>query len=305
MRNSGCRTKGFTLVELLVVIGIIAILIGILLPTLGRARMSAKAVTCQSNLRSIGQGIFLYATQHKGIMPYGYWDGGAQGGAAAGHWTMLVQYALNSKYGTSWNDHAATKGDIAKVKEIFHCPEAPGTNDKRIGVSGAVHYLSHPRILPQISGITDPATGKPFQVWRLGKIKRSSEVAMIFDGPLLYDATTNLWKVQWDVPIAGRLDGAFWDKPYYFDDFTGTTKRPDQSIDITARDAGNAASVKDTNKDVPQNIMTIRFRHMKDTQANALMADGHVESFTYNSKRAPNDPGVTNFLRKNCYVNRP
>ena len=63
------RRAAFTLVELLVVIGIIALLIAILLPTLGRAREQAKRVQCQSNLRSIGQGLTIYLNQSKGLLP--------------------------------------------------------------------------------------------------------------------------------------------------------------------------------------------------------------------------------------------
>ena len=64
-----CRHSGFTLVELLVVIGIIALLIGILLPTLARARESANRLQCQSNLRSVGQALMIYLNQSKGLLP--------------------------------------------------------------------------------------------------------------------------------------------------------------------------------------------------------------------------------------------
>lgn len=69
------RSKGFTLVELLVVVGIIALLVTILMPTLGRAMELARRSICGANLNTIGKGMHIYLAEHEAF-PLLY-DGGA------------------------------------------------------------------------------------------------------------------------------------------------------------------------------------------------------------------------------------
>jgi prepilin-type N-terminal cleavage/methylation domain-containing protein len=92
--SRNARFKGFTLVELLVVIGIIAVLISMLLPALTKAREAASRTSCLSNLRQIHQGLAMYAVEYKDKIPLGGSGGGAaSSGMASGSNYWLTRTA--------------------------------------------------------------------------------------------------------------------------------------------------------------------------------------------------------------------
>ena len=126
------RRVGFTLVELLVVISIIALLIAILLPSLKKARIQAKNAKCASQLHDIGIALMAYATEYGRFPPQNKVDtGDPDKGAGAGFFTYSVHQEIGSYMGGLSRSDDETEVDAngqvvrSKQHEVFYCPFVP------------------------------------------------------------------------------------------------------------------------------------------------------------------------------------
>jgi len=127
------KTKGFTLVELLVVIGIIALLISILLPSLNKARETANKAKCQSNLHQIGLAILLYQQDSQQLYPRTIMDTNTTHAATWGTGNLTASsaadpFSTTPAYPESANDVSASFFLLLRNEQltsaVFICPSS-------------------------------------------------------------------------------------------------------------------------------------------------------------------------------------
>ncbi|HEV7301936.1 MAG TPA: prepilin-type N-terminal cleavage/methylation domain-containing protein [Tepidisphaeraceae bacterium] len=261
------RNRGFTLVELLVVIGIIAVLISILLPSLNRARRAANNVACLSNMKQMGLAMAMYTNANKGSLPWSYYYEATNPGDLSTDWTVLLLNTLNGK-GNRYIDQERDAG----TRKLFIDKD---TIDVPASIGMTVHYAAHPRLMPTGPLTPDPAVaGPPGGVRvpsKITRVKRSAEIVLIMDSAQVAE---NEWR---SISTAWCIDG------HQYDGYGIGVANASLLLEDSPN-ANNAQSI-DPGPNVEAATIwnndaagSIRWRHMANNSANFLFVDGHAES---------------------------
>lgn len=241
------RRHAFTLVELLVVIGIIALLISILLPALGRARAAANSVDCQSRMRQIGQALFLYTIDSKGILPPTRY-------ATAAWDDWFLPQELSKILGRK----DATFYKLSRVFQDVDMPDVKGQS-WLTGQEYVDGYNFNGRMFPDNRDLKDPVTGLEFQLLSMTKIKNASEKVAAWDGACSL--------------AAGYAGNAFPNCQQLLDSTGGWSWWGSQGLTVLAWYPLDAKVGL-----YPDAGGNVDFRHLARTSANLLFLDGHVEA---------------------------
>ena len=263
--------RGFTLVELLVVIGIIALLISILLPTLNQARRSAKSVVCQSNLRQAGTGLLMFTESNKQKLPTA--DVPSGGGTGHPFWYDRVMEYLGAK------SDALGSGiyDPENYAEFFTCPDAAVEG-------GFLHYAPHTRLMPPQAPWLPEAIAQPFSVIAGRKVMDSYKLTQVPSSVrtlVLSDASQFLGNGD---PGLDHLKGNAFYSLTAMNSFSIYWNQFQQPIAIDGVDVNGGSPVRlkmgsTGNQDTSTWFEAdVRFRHRDNDTANVLFLDGHVEA---------------------------
>lgn len=117
------QRRGFSLVELLVCVGVIAVLLGILLPALAGARAQSRCVKCLNNLRQLGQAFHMYAGEYRGLaMPLAYTAATIVGdGPPVYWWGTNNAGGVDHTRGFTW---PYLRSDL-RASSVYECPDQP------------------------------------------------------------------------------------------------------------------------------------------------------------------------------------
>lgn len=298
-------SKGFTLVELLVVIGIIALLIGILLPTLGSVRRSARTTQCQATLRNIGQAVFMYATEFKGVLPYGYYVSNAPTPAATNEvgdtstQNQFVWWSLVRKYmrkNASFDNFASDQSE--RLMAAFHCPEG-------LNRDAGCDFAANPSLIidGQLERLLINVGAGIIALQRPGTMKQlDSTVALIWDATEIGPGFNTQYVVGYSTdggPTGGGLANfdAMLANPYIR--FRGLVEagNPQESDEFPINPGPNLDLIGATSgSDYNGREGNIRWRHGRNNVANFLFGDGSVRPA--NITRNYDQPNVTGELLK-------